>query len=342
MEFLYLVLDTLSAISGLLVVIGIGALLTRMNILTNEALNALGRLLVYLLVPALLFVCMIRIPALSATLKTNWIFTVAVAAIATLSFGVAWCAVRIFKVHGGAYASVMCTTGLPNGGYMPMALNGMICLVFAQFAGRDGDGIAMVSMGMLALIPAIWVVGYSLIHETRFELKNWRAIITPPIWGILAGIVCGLIFEATGAHGYFLERGTTLHPLYRGVVMISECTIPCALLLLGGKLAVKRPHSAVQKRAVWITAVARLVAVPTITLLFTLLFWDLGWLPHDPLIPLMIVLISAMPPSNDLVIIASSSHKSEGLVASLTFWCYLISILTIPVFISLAIRLFRV
>lgn len=349
-EFIHLVGSTIIAISGLLIVIAAGAVLNRLNVLTDSILNALGKALVFVMVPVLMFVSMIRFANLSEILSVNWVMAVSVAGIVILGFSLAAAAVRLFGVRQDSVRGVLCATGLPNGAYMPMAMNMMLCASFTQFAGLETQGIAMVAIGMFALTPSIWGVGYSVINGIPLSLRNWRVILTPPIYGMAGGIALGLIMEYFGLHAWFLKAAPTVdnpfpetpvfYSAYQGLKMIADCAIPCALLILGGKLAVKRSPGAIQKRAVTITVITRLVGVPMIVFWIVLGLQRADILPHDPFMTLMIVLISAMPPSNDLVVIASASHRTEGLVANLTFWCYLGSIVTIPVFISLALKFF--
>lgn len=179
-EFFALLGDTLIAISGLLIVIACGAVMHRLHILTDTILNALSKVLVYLMVPILLFSCMIQFDNLSEILKTNWIFTVSVALIVAFGFSVSKFSGQLFGVRQRTRSSVMCATALPNGGYIPLALNVMLCSVFPQFLNMENKGISMVAMGMMVFIPSIWIVGYGLLTATSFELRNWRKILTRP------------------------------------------------------------------------------------------------------------------------------------------------------------------
>jgi len=200
-----------------------------------------------------------------------------------------------------------------NSGYLPL---GLIASILAG-AGRDTMLIYLFLL-LLGFDLVMWSFGvYLLTHEhaKKFALGS---IFSPPV---IASIL-GLLFVAFGLNKAIPE--VAMKPLE----MIGGCTLPLALFVVGGNIAAFRPEH-INKKAMSLMVLAKLIILPGLGLLF---------LPHlklPQLMGLMILMQLAMPPATSSSIIIRHYHREDFLISQGIFLGHIISLITIPLFLSL-------
>jgi predicted permease len=110
--------------------------------------------------------------------------------------------------------------------------------------------------------------------------------------------------------------------------MIGSCTLPLAMFIVGGNIAsIHLGH--IDKKAMFFMSLAKLVILPACGLLFLFKFR----LPEP--MGLLVLMQLAMPPATSLSVIIRHYHKEDYLISQGIFFGHILSLLTIPLFLSL-------
>jgi predicted permease len=152
--------------------------------------------------------------------------------------------------------------------------------------------------------------------------------------GVLVGIVPFLknsICQNTGL----------AHPLFKAVEIIAQGTIPCAIIILGGNFAsskIGRPESF---KPIITAAAIKLVLLPLLAIFYVKFLFSVGLLEKSLLLALVLVIEAAVPPANNLVVICTLEKNHENNMTGILFWNYMISIVSMTVYIMLALWIFQ-
>jgi predicted permease len=171
---------------------------------------------------------------------------------------------------------------------------------------------------LLGFDLAIWSFGVYMLTfhmATKFELKNF---FSPPVIANLFSLF--IIF--LGLHKFIPQA--VLKPLQ----MAGDCTLPLALFVVGGNLAAIH-LSKVDKKAITLVILNKLVILPLIGL------WLVLKLRLPEMIGLLIVMQLAMPPATSLSLIIRHHRKEDLYISQGIFFGHIVSLLTIPLFLSL-------
>ncbi|MBQ6471654.1 MAG: AEC family transporter, partial [Victivallales bacterium] len=121
-----------------------------------------------------------------------------------------------------------------------------------------------------------------------------------------------------------------LHIVIDACRMTSPAVFPCALIVLGANLAEKLPSGEqLPLRSYGALALGRLVLMPVFGMLYTTLVFWLGWMPHDPVFLLVMMIEASVPTATNLVLIAQVLHKGEVLMSRLLLASYCLCIVTL-------------
>ena len=151
--------------------------------------------------------------------------------------------------------------------------------------------------------------------EKKFELASF---FSPPV--IAAVFTLALVF-------FGLQRfipGSAL----RSLRMAGDCTLPLAMFVVGGSLA-EINLGQVHKSAMVLITLIKLIIMPLLGLLLVIK------LKLPELIGLLILLQLAMPCATTLSVITRYYKKDDLLVSQGIFFTHIVSIITIPVFLSI-------
>jgi predicted permease len=149
----------------------------------------------------------------------------------------------------------------------------------------------------------------------RFELGS---LFSPPV----IATIFSLLIIFFGLNKFVPDA--VLNPLR----LIGDCTLPLAMFVVGGSLAqVHLGH--IDKKAVFLMGLAKLVILPVLGLCLILKF------KFPQLLGLLILIQLAMPPATSLSLITSHYKKEDLLISQGISFGHVLSIVTIPVFLSL-------
>ncbi len=290
---------------------GLGYIFVKKDILSHVGLDALSRLVIQVIFPALIFTQMLQ--NFSFNLYPNWWIFPLISLIITISgFIVGWLLLKLFrlKTHKLQFLSLV---GFQNSGYLPLAI------VAAMFSTKEaGNMFIFIILFLLGFDLVAWSCGiYMLTYEKQAKFRL-RSIFSPPVIAnltTLALISLGL--------NRFIPEG-----VFKPIEMIGKCTLPLAMFVVGGNIALVKLKD-VDKKAVFLLILGKLIILPALGIAIVL---RLG-LPY--LLGLLIIMQLAMPSATSLSVIIRHYKKEDALISQGVFFSHIVSLLTIPLFLSL-------
>jgi predicted permease len=344
-EIFKLLYSASQAVGTILLAAMAGALIVRFKLVTKDSLNVLSKLLLYVMLPCLLFT------KVSASihwerLMEMWILPVSCVLYIFLGLFIGRIVARLCRPKPEMVPGITTAVAFSNAGYLPIPLLIAVVYIFPLFndtpggvQGAAADVITLISVFLICYSPLMWTVGFSLISGDGIKDITLKKLLPPPVIGIFLGLLIGLIpplkNQLCAPDGLF-------HAVYRAAAIMAEGTIPCALLILGGKLSHGPPKGAVNKRTVFAVILTKLIIFPALAMVYVAVLLKFNLLPASMLFILVLVVEAGSPPANNLVVMASlANRKIEDGMAAILFWSYLASILTLTILVMLTIYLFK-
>lgn len=304
----------ISAVAQIFILGAIGYFLVKKNILGPDGLGVLSRLVIEITLPILIFCQLVK--DFSFRLYSNWwIFPL-------LSIAITLIGLLIGFIFSGFIGGIqyklqfLSLVAFQNSGYLPLVL-------VATLLPKDKSDMMFIYLFLflLGFNLVMWSLGVymlSFYQNRKFELAS---LFSPPVIATLFS----LVFIFLGLNRFIPY--TLLKPLR----MVGDCTLPLAMFVVGGNLASIR-LGCVDKKAMVLMVLAKLIILPLLGLLIIVKF-RLG-----QLIGLLILLELAVPPATSLSVITTHYQKEDLLISQGIFLGHIISLLTIPIFLSLYFR----
>ncbi|MBQ8289160.1 MAG: AEC family transporter [Clostridia bacterium] len=296
--------STLSQIGFLFLLIGIGWLLAKLNVLPKGASAVLAKLETVIFVPALVmstFMQYFTPEVLSAASKTL------LASSATLAGSIFLALIFARLCARDDYSRKLYTYGLAfsNFGFMGNAvISAVFPAIFLQYL------IFTIPFWMLIYL---WGVPSLLIPGSKKTIGDrLRALFNPMFVGMVIGIVFGLT-------GWQLPGFIT-----SAVSVAGDCMSPIAMLLTGITVAGIGFKDSFGRLGVWAVSVIRLLLLPVIGILVLL------FLPLGTTLEVCIVAVLAMPLGLNTIVIPASYGKNPAIGTSMAMLSHLLSCFTIP------------
>jgi predicted permease len=178
---------------------------------------------------------------------------------------------------------------------------------------------------LLGFNLVVWSFGVYMLsfHERKkFEMGS---LFSPPVIATLLSLA--VIF----LNGQKFIPEAVLKPLR----MVGDCTLPLAMLVVGGSLAaIHLKH--VNKKAIFLMVLAKLIILPALGL------WLIIKLRLPELMGLLILMELAVPPATSLSVITRQYKKEDFLISQGIFFGHIFSLITLPLFLGLYFALFMV
>ncbi len=328
---------SIEIIFTILIASSCGAILVRKKILYEQSLKDISNLLIYLILPCLLFSKIVSAISLKA-LRELWVFPVA----ALVNIGGGLCIGLIVSIFCRKLKEfkrgIVASLGFGNSAYIPLVL--VTAIVFqAQelFVEKNAvaNGVTYISLYLVPYMILIWLVGYPII--TRQKLKNIKLskIITPPVIATLAAIAVGLI---PWTKSLFVGNGAPLGMIQQAALILGSATMPIALIILGGNLATSHGKTKIKSSSIFYIATGKYIIAPMIAVLFLFLIKSFGW-KGTPMMSFIILLEGFMPPAMNLIVMCQFAETNRKIMATLMFWMYLIAIPAMTIWLTVTMKL---
>ncbi len=300
-----------SAVVQIFLLGALGYFLARKNILGDEGLNAISRLTLDITLPLLIFAQLIKEFSFS-NYANWWVFPLLSLAITLLGLIVG--AVFSWLIKGSQHkAQFISLVSFQNSGYLPLALIAALLppelaapVFIYLFLFLFGFNLVMFSLG-------VFILSYS--KEKKFEMVS---LFSPPVIACLAGLA-GVFFGLPK-----VMPDWAIKPIR----MMGDCTLPLAMLVVGGSLAsIRLKH--IDIKAMIYLVLAKLVVMPLIGL------WVVTSYSMPHLVALLVILQLAAPPATTLSVLVRHYRKEDLLVSQGIFFGHILSLISIPVFLSI-------
>lgn len=328
MEGLYTSFDIIGQMALLVV---LGFLMVRRKWIREETLSDLVRFLVDVVIPCTFVLAMARSFSVDI-LEEGLVLILFSSAWIILSWAGGSLLYRILP--GGdpqADRSVVAMMMISNSIYLPLPV------ILAVTPGAMHDKAVMyISMISFPSILFMWTVGVKLLGSdaaltTGDRLKR---VFNPPIVSFLFGIalsfIPGVRESARGLDGGIAPVETIMSVME----FLSRMLSPMAMIILGGMIAGVGSIRKTPVRYVVPLILLRLLLVPAAV-------WAVASnVSIHPLAATVLILVSAAPPATNHALIARRYGGKWKLVSALQLAVHLAALLTLPLWLSLALNSF--
>lgn len=291
----------------------IGAVVRKLNVVTEDIDRQLSNLVVKVTLPAFLFSAMMFDFSPDMLYKSLNLIGISFC-MYTLSITLSYTYVKFFKVDGTKADVYQYIITFSNVGFMGYPVMDVIY----------GDiGIFYAAVYNLAFNVLIWTFGVHLMrrHEEngvkRSALERVKGLINPGLTAIIIGFTS------------FLFSIEIPEVIISTAAMIGRATTPMSMMFIGFMLSGLKLHHLFDDMRDYGVVFLRLIVIPGIMFLVLNALGAEGYVLGVP------VLIAAMPAAANSGIFAARFNNNATLASKLIFISTLISAVTIPIFIQL-------
>lgn len=300
-----------SAVLQIIILGAIGYFLVKRKVLGSDGLDALSRLTIDVTLPILIF-CQLTMGFSFKLYPHWWVFPLISLAITIVGLLAGFLFSGFIRGHQNKLQFIS-LVGFQNSGYLPLAL-------FAALFPKEllGPMLIYLFLFLLGFNFVTFSVGVYILTFLKDKKFDWLSLFNPPV--IATFLSMFLVFFKLNA---FIPD-FVIKPLN----LIGECTLPLAMLVVGGGIA--QIHlGQIDKKAMCLLVLAKLIVLPLLGILFLL------HVKLPPLVSLLIFIQLAMPPAANLSIIIRHYKKEDLLISQGLFFGHIFSILTLPLLLGL-------
>ncbi|HBM86085.1 MAG TPA: transporter [Opitutae bacterium] len=305
-----------SAVLPIFIVIASGAVARRVGWLDVEADRSLMTVVVNLLYPALIFSFILGNDALRQ--PSNLLLPPLLGLTTVVGgFGLSMLVARKFKIGDQRDCRTFAfTTGIYNYGYFPVPI---IALLF----DRETTGVLLVHN--LGVEIAMWVLGVGFILSRNDPKSIWKRVFSGPVIAILIAVPMNYFKLDQHLPNFALET----------INLLGQCAIPIGLILIGATFAdLSKGVKMTDRLKIPITAsVLRLGIFPAAFLFIALI------LPLSTELKCVLAVQAAMPCAVFPIVLARHFDGSPEVALKVVLGTTLLSFLTIPLWISIGMKL---
>lgn len=336
----------LAALLAIFAIIAIGVVARRAGWLTQEADQSLFQLVVRVLLPALILDQVIGNPAL-AHARNLWLPPLVGFGSVVLGVVVALATARLLgkslRLSEPRQQRTFATcVAIYNYGYVPLPL------ALALF-GEETVGVLFVHN--LGVEIALWTVGIFLL--TGGLAKGWwRHLINPPALAIAAALSINGLTALARQYNLLTPAGPESEPwlpefilavgnviasfVGSALTMLGACAIPMGVLLIGATIS-DHLHEAKLHQGVRVIAGAAGLRLAVLPMMFLAVAWLL--VPASVELKRVMVLEAAMPAAVFPIVLARHYYGDVPTAVRVIVGTSLLSIITMPLWLSLGLWL---
>lgn len=308
---------TFSAVIQIFILGAFGFILVKKKFITEEGLSLISRLIIEIIFPVLIFTKLTKNFSFSAY-PDWWIFPLLSILITLLGFLVGFIFLKFIKGHNHKL-QFLSLVAFQNSGYMPLAM------AAGMFSQAQAESIFIyIFLFLLGFDLVMWSIGVYMLTSVFTKKFELGSLFSPPV---IANLV-SLTIVFFGINKFFPEI------IFKPLEMVGNCTLPLAMFVVGGNIAMVKLHH-VEKLSITLMVIAKLVLLPLCGLFILLK------LQVPELLGILILMQLAMPPATSLSVIVRHYKRDDLLVSQGVFFGHIISLITVPVFLSLYLALRR-
>jgi predicted permease len=289
----------------LFLILLVGYVGARVGILDTPAIRKMSEILLYITSPLLVFKSFFFTFSVERLANAGW-----VVAISLVFFLLSTLISRlIYAPFPEKVNPVMRFTAIfSNCGYMGLP---MLKALFGD------DGVFYGSFYIVMFHMVLWTVGIR-IFGVGGTAGGWKKVFLNPA---IIAVYCGMVV--------FLLQIPVPDVVKGAAQAVGDMTMPLSMLIIGAVISTAKPKEIFNDPKVYLTSAVRLIAMPLLALLLTRLLH----IPHMPAAILVTAL--AMPAAANITIFSEMFGKDSIFASKCVSVSTLLSILTVPVILSL-------
>lgn len=288
--------------------------------------QAMSRLLVDLVFPALVFTQMLKTVNLSV-MRAGWHLPFLGIGIMLIAEIVALIIMPLFGRKSAKNTAIF-LIAMPNWIYLPLPI------VQGLFGAAGVRDVLLYNVGFQI---ALWTIGIWTLRASLPDIKSLKMLLlNPGLLATAAGVIMAMVFptaeiiNADRPDGIF--TGTLLaSAIFQALDMLGSLTIPLSLLITGVQLGGLKMADYLPSRKLTGVLIGRLILAPVITVLVVETAARAGLVLNE-VSRLTGYLIAAMPVAISCSIVTERFAGEPDLAAKAIFYSTLASIITVPVF----------
>lgn len=302
--------QVLVKVAGIFLMLAVGALARYRKVITDEALDSLCKVVLYVTLP-FLFIYILSTKCLGDTILSLWMGPVAAVLIIGAGFAISSILALALKLPPKKRDAFKFLITFQNCGFIA------IPLALALFGEEAVVALIIFNIGFNLLY---WTFGVWLLSRSGAPNKEniFKNLINTSIGALILGTILGI---------FCIKLPTFVLDASK---ILGNATIPLAMLVVGAILASAKFQKGANVKEIFCMVLGRLVLVP---LIFLGLVKYFGNIP--PLMQSVIVLQACMPSASSSPIMAKRFGGDYDFAASGVFYTTLFSIITIPIFMGL-------
>jgi len=308
------------AAAPVFIILFAGGFARRAGILDASAEGNLIRLIINLFYPALILRFVLGNPALQEASNLIWpplvgFFTT------VMGFALAWVTAPLLGLKiGQGQRTFAFTTGMYNYGFIP------IPLIASLFNDKGTLGVLLVHN--VGIEVALWSVGLLLVSG-NLNRQAWKKIVNPPLIALMGALFVNALepgeWSGWALHGY--------NVFYEAISMVGACAVPTGILVAGATLGglIGEKGWAREWKVISGALSLRLLLLPLLMLSMALV------LPVSAELKKIMLVQAAMPAALLPIALATHYGGSPRVAVQVVLSTTLVSLVTIPLWISLGL-----
>jgi predicted permease len=308
MEYLKI---SLKGVFELFILGAFGFWLVKRKILNSHGLEIISKLVVEFCLPLMIF-CQLMQNFDFTQYNKWWIFPLLSLGISILGLLVGVMFLPLLKNLEYKKQFLSLVT-FQNSGYLPLVL-------VSAILPKDKLQVMFIYifLFLLGFNLIMWSVGVYLITFSRSRRFEWESFFSPPV----VATILSLFLIYLKLNKYIPNF------VYKPLSVLGDSTLPLAMLVVGGSLA-ELSFKKTNNKAILFLILAKLIIMPILGLLFIIRF------KPDELLGLLLIIELAVPSATSLSLITRHYQKEDLIISAGIFWTHIISLLTLPLFLSL-------
>ncbi len=290
----------------LFILIGIGFVLGKAGKMDDRSSLGMSNLVIYVVMPAMQIVAYQR-PLDNKTLRN--FFLVLLIAVAVQGIGILISRVLIHSRDTERQRTLQFSASFSNCSFMAFPLQ---IALFGSLGVFYGSAYSMV-FTLLA-----WTYGIYLLTGDKSQL-SWKSLLLNP--GIIASVI---------ALTFYLGQITLPEIIFKPLEYLSFLNTPLPMIIVGYQLSKADFRAVVRGLDIWLAAIMRLIISPLVAIAVCLL------LHVSSDVAIIIVIAASAPPASLLGILSAKFGRDTALSSGVVSFHTLLSILTMPLMVSLA------
>ena len=300
------------AVAQIFLLGAVGFVLVKKRFLEDQGLGVLSRIVIEVTLPLLIF-CQLVKDFRFERYPNWWVFPLLSLLITACGLVCGLLFVKFIKGATPNRLQFLSLVAFQNSGYLPLAL------VNALLPKADASVMFIyIFLFLLGFNLLMWSAGVYMLTFSRAKKFEMGSFFSPPVIATLFS----LIFIFFGLYKFVPQF------VIRPMRMLGDCTLPLALIVVGGNLG-QISLKKIDKRTLFFAVLAKMIILPLAGL------WVLAQLGIPELMGLLILIQLAMPPATSSSLIISHYRKEDLCISQGIFFGHILSLITLPLFLSL-------